>query len=152
MWTQARCASRCRPRTAVRAEAIVPNLDTVYVLFVDDNEDARDIAKMGLEHQGAVVYVAPSAPEAMRMMSTVRPDVIVTDIMMPPMDGYEFLTELKRSPVWRDIPVIAVTGFRAANNELDARAAGFADFLLKPIDPTVMAAAIVRVIGPRADN
>jgi CheY-like chemotaxis protein len=72
--------------------------------------------------------------------------------MMPPMDGYEFLTELKRSPVWRDIPVIAVTGFRAANNELDARAAGFADFLLKPIDPTVMAAAIVRVIGPRADN
>ena len=130
----------------------MPSLDRLYVLFVDDNEDARDIAKIGLEHQGAVVYVAPSAPEAMQMMSTVRPDVIVTDIMMPPMDGYDFLAELKRSDVWRDIPVIAVTGFRDIYRDRNAREAGFADFLLKPIDPTAMAAAIARVIPPRAEN
>jgi CheY-like chemotaxis protein len=118
------------------------------VLFVDDNEDARDISQMGLEHQGAVVHIAPSAPEAILMMSTVRPDVIVTDITMPPMDGYEFVAELKRSPSWRHIPVIAVTGFGDIHAERDVRAAGFADYLLKPIDPTAMAAAIVRVIAP----
>lgn len=128
------------------------NLDRLYVLVVDDNEDARDIAKIGLEHEGAVVYIAPSAPEAMLMMSTVRPDVIVTDITMPPMDGYEFLAELKRSAVWRDIPVIAITGFGDIHKERNVRAAGFADFLLKPIDPRSMAAAIARVIPPRAEN
>jgi len=130
----------------------VANLDRLYVLVVDDNEDARDIAKIGLEHEGAVVYIAPSAPEAMLMMSTVRPDVIVTDITMPPMDGYEFLAELKRSAVWRDIPVIAITGFGDIHKERNVRAAGFADFLLKPIDPRSMAAAIARVIPPRAEN
>lgn len=136
----------------VRAEVPVANLDRLYVLVVDDNEDARDIAKIGLEHEGAVVYIAPSAPEAMLMMSTVRPDVIVTDITMPPMDGYEFLAELKRSAVWRDIPVIAITGFGDIHKERNVRAAGFADFLLKPIDPRSMAAAIARVIPPRAEN
>jgi CheY-like chemotaxis protein len=133
-------------------EVAVPTLDSLYVLFVDDNEDARDIAKMGLEHEGAVVYIASSAPEAMLMMSTVRPDVIVTDMTMPPMDGYEFLAELKRSALWRDIPVIAVTGFGEIHRERNVRAAGFADFLLKPIDPAAMAAAIARVIPPRPDN
>jgi CheY-like chemotaxis protein len=136
----------------VRAEVPVASLDRLYVLVVDDNEDARDIAKIGLEHEGAVVYIAPSAPEAMLMMSTVRPDVIVTDITMPPMDGYEFLAELKRSAVWRDIPVIAITGFGDIHKERNVRAAGFADFLLKPIDPSSMAAAIARVIPPRAEN
>jgi CheY-like chemotaxis protein len=125
-----------------------PDLRGLYILFVDDNEDARDIAKLGLEHQGAVVYVAPSAPEALLMMSTVRPDVIVTDMTMPPMDGYEFLAELKSSPVWRQVPVIAVTGYGDIHGERKVRAAGFADYLLKPIDPPTMAAAIARVIPP----
>jgi CheY-like chemotaxis protein len=125
------------------------DLSGLYILFVDDNQDARDIAKMGLEHQGAVVHVAPSAPEAILMMSTVRPDVIVTDMTMPPMDGYEFVAELKRSAAWRHIPVIAVTGYGEIHGERNVRAAGFADYLLKPIDPPTMAAAIVRVIAPR---
>jgi diguanylate cyclase len=125
---------------------MMPRLDGLYVLFVDDNEDARDIAKIGLEHQGAVVHVAPSAPEAIVMMSTVRPDVIVTDIAMPPLDGYQFLAEVKRSPVWQHIPVIAVTGYGDIHDERTVRTAGFAEYLPKPIDPAAMAAAITRVL------
>jgi diguanylate cyclase len=121
-------------------------LDGLNVLFVDDNEDARDLAKVVLEHQGAVVHVAPSAPEAIAAMSTVQPDVIVTDIMMPRMNGYQFVEELKRTTEWRDIPVIAITGRGRVHSERSARTAGFADFLLKPIDPAAMAAAIARVL------
>ena len=128
------------------------DLTGLYILFVDDNEDARDIAKMGLEYQGAVVHVAPSAPDAILMMSTVRPDVIVTDMTMPPMDGFEFVAELKRSAAWRHIPVIAVTGYGEVHGERNVRAAGFADYLLKPIDPPTMAAAIVRAIAPSSSG
>lgn len=124
----------------------MPSLDHLYVLVVDDNADARDIMKLGLEHEGAMVHVAPNAPEGILMLSTVLPDVIVTDMTMPPMDGYEFLAHLKSSPLWRQIPVIAVTGFGLIHEERNARAAGFADYLLKPVAPPELAAAIVRVI------
>ena len=124
----------------------MPSLDHLYVLVVDDNADARDIMKLGLEHEGAMVHVASNAPEGILMLSTVLPDVIVTDMTMPAMDGYEFLAHLKSSPAWRHIPVIAVTGFGLIHEERNARAAGFADYLLKPVAPTELAAAIVGVI------
>jgi CheY-like chemotaxis protein len=124
----------------------MPSLNGLYVLVVDDHSGARDILKVGLQHQGAIVYVAPSAPEAILMLSTVVPDVIITDLTMPPMDGYEFLAELKNSPVWRHIPIIAMTGFAEIHEERKVRAAGFADYILKPVDPGALAAAIVRVI------
>jgi diguanylate cyclase len=147
-WTEAHRSSN----SAEAAIAIMmPRLDGLYVLFVDDNEDAREIARIGLEHQGAFVHVAPSVPEAFVMMSTVRPDVIITDIAMPPLDGYEFLSELKQSAAWRDIPVIAVTGHGDIHDERTVRTAGFAEYLPKPIDPSAMAAAIARVLPP-AEN
>src|SRR5688572_30370825 len=118
----------------------MPSLDHLYVLVVDDNEDARDILKLGLEHEGADVHAAPSAPEGILMLSTVLPDVIVTDMTMPPMDGYEFLAQLKSSPVWRHIPVIAVTGFGLIHEGRHVRASGFADYFLKPVDLTALAA------------
>jgi CheY-like chemotaxis protein len=127
----------------------MPSLDRVYVLVVDDNADARAVMKLGLEHEGAVVFVAPSAPEAIEMMSTVVPDVIVTDITMPPMDGYELLHELKASPAWRHIPVIAVSGYPETHRGPRVRAAGFADYLLKPVIPARLMAAILRAVGSR---
>jgi CheY-like chemotaxis protein len=117
------------------------------VLFVDDNADAREIVQLGLEHEGAVVGVARNVPDAIDMLATVRPDVIVTDMSMPPMDGFEFLEELKRSPAWRHIPVIAVSGYSSTHPGPRVRDAGFADYLLKPLDPAKLAAAIRRVVA-----
>lgn len=120
----------------------------MYVLVVDDNADARDVMKLGLEHEGAVVFIASSAPEAIAMLSTVVPGVIVTDITMPPMNGYELLHELKTtSPAWRHIPVIAVSGYPETHRGPRVRAAGFADYLRKPVIPARLMAAILRVIA-----
>jgi CheY-like chemotaxis protein len=117
------------------------------VLFVDDNEDARDIAKMGLEYEGAMVDVAASAAEAMVRLSTVQPDVIITDMSMPGISGDEFLAQLKASPASRGIPVIGLSGALG-----DVRTVGFADYLLKPVDPTALAAVILRVLaGPKRE-
>jgi two-component system, chemotaxis family, CheB/CheR fusion protein len=118
----------------------------IYVLFVDDNADARYIIDVSLEHEGAIVEVAASAAEAMVKAGIVQPDIIVTDLTMPGIDGYAFLAKLKESRDLRGIPVIAVTGVAGPDQERIGRTAGFAD-MVKPIDPDAMAAAIVRVIG-----
>jgi CheY-like chemotaxis protein len=121
-------------------------LDGIYILFVDDNEDARDLAKTGLEYDGAVVEVAATAAEAMVKLAIMLPDVIVTDLTMPRIDGYAFLAELKQSPALRGIPVIAVTGVTVRGLHGIGRASGFTEYLVKPIDPDVLTAVIRRVI------
>ena len=124
--------------------AVMPPLDGIHVLFVDDDDDARVIMKLSLELEGASIDVAASAPAALEKLATVTPDVIVTDIAMPPMDGYAFLARLKTSPAWCEIPVIAVTGI----SRVDGEAARFTDYLVKPVDPSAVAAAILRVLAP----
>ena len=124
----------------------MPSLNHIFVLLVDDNAGARTVLTAALEREGAIVYVAPSAPEAILKLSAVLPDVIITDMTMPPMDGYEFLAHLRGSPAWRDTPVIAVTGFAEIHEERHVRAAGFADYFIKPVDPTALVAAVLRVI------
>lgn len=123
----------------------MPSLRHVHVLVVDDNVGSRTILTLGLELEGAIVYVAPSAPEAIVTLSTVLPDVIVTDMTMPPMDGYEFIAHVKRSLAWQHIPLIAVTGFGEIHQERDVRAAGFADYFVKPVDLAALTASIARV-------
>ena len=121
----------------------MPRLDRVHVLFVDDNADTRDIAKICLEFEGAVVDVADSGEAALAKLATVQPDVIVTDMKMPGMSGDAFLAHLKASPALRGIPVIAVSG-----THHDARVGGFAVCLLKPAEPAAIAAAIAQVVAP----
>jgi CheY-like chemotaxis protein len=118
----------------------------VRVLVVDDDDDGRAVMKLSLELDGACVDAAASAPAALDTLATITPDVIVTDIAMPPMDGYAFLARLKGAPAWRDIPVIAVTGI----SRVDGETTGFAEYLVKPVDPAAVTAAILRVL-PSAD-
>jgi CheY-like chemotaxis protein len=124
-----------------------PGVSGVCVLFVDDNEDARVIMKMVLELEGATVETAGSVAEAVARLSTVVPDVIITDLTMHPVDGFGFLEELKNSPAWRAIPVIAYTGVTGL--EEHARAAGFTDVIIKPIEVDALIAVIVRVLEGR---
>jgi CheY-like chemotaxis protein len=119
-------------------------LHGVYVLVVDDNEDARDVMRLGLQYDGAAVDVAATASEAMAKMATRHPDVILTDMKMPHTAGDVFLAQLRASPALRGIPVIAVTGVTD-----DVRPWGFAEYFVKPVDPDELSAAIVRVVSSR---
>ena len=71
----------------------VPSLEAVTVLLVDDDPDTREVAERILKDQGAVVIVASSGAEALSVLEVRRPDVVVSDISMPEMDGYELLRQ-----------------------------------------------------------
>jgi CheY-like chemotaxis protein len=79
------------------------------LLIVDDDDLGRRQIRAALEQQGWRVTEASDGRDALTRLSEARPDVIILDLMMPEMDGFEFLEEMRRKAEWRDIPVVVVT-------------------------------------------
>jgi CheY-like chemotaxis protein len=122
-------------------------LSGVYVLVVDDNWDARELHKTFLEHFGAVVKAVDSAVAAIDSIQTAIPDVIITDLAMPGVDGAWLLKELRKTPRAFATPVVAVTarGNRYDRDEMLRQ--GFADYLTKPISPQRLCAIVAGLAG-----
>jgi CheY-like chemotaxis protein len=78
-------------------------------LLVDDDEIVRRSVRQALEPIGWKVSEAENGELAVEVLATARPDVIILDLMMPKMDGFEFLDELRARPDWQDIPVVIIT-------------------------------------------
>lgn len=100
------------------------------VLVVDDHPDLREVLALILEHHGFRVMTAGDGREAVSQAERRRPDVVLMDLMMPRMDGYEATVALNENGDSR-IPVVAVTASRVDRSELLAR--GFSDLLRKPV-------------------
>jgi two-component system, chemotaxis family, CheB/CheR fusion protein len=104
------------------------------VLIVDDNEDAANSLAMILKlggHETASVY---TAVDALQRAAAFRPDVVLLDIGLPGMDGYEVAQKMRELPGLRDIRLVAVTGYGRSDDRLRARDAGFDDHLTKPVE------------------
>jgi CheY-like chemotaxis protein len=110
-------------------------LARLTILVVDDDMDARELLHTVLEYCGARVVCAESARGALSMLGQQRPDVIVTDLVMPGDDGYALLRALRTREAVRDVPVVALTGFAFAHGANEALAAGFDAYLKKPVEP-----------------
>jgi CheY-like chemotaxis protein len=108
------------------------------VLIVDDNEDAANslalILKLG-GHETASVY---TAADALQRATVFKPDVVLLDIGLPGMDGYEVAQKIRELPGLRDIRLVAVTGYGRSDDRLRARDAGFDDHLTKPVEFAVL--------------
>jgi CheY-like chemotaxis protein len=119
----------------------------VAVMVVEDHDDSRDMLVFALEALGAHVVGVSSAVEALTYMQRVRPDVLVSDLSMPEMDGFELLQHVRASPGLEDLPAIAVTG----HGEMSAKArqSGFQRFFRKPIDTIELCRAIGALTGGR---
>ncbi len=109
-------------------------LSQMAILVVDDSEDTVDMLRQLFEMDGAVVETARSAAEALRMAREKDFDVVLSDISMPGMDGFEFLRRMRGIPNKKDVPVIALTGFARAEDVERAAAEGFLSHVTKPID------------------
>ena len=104
------------------------------VLIVDDDADNREVLELVLAWEGFLISGAASGAEALAMVVAQRPDLILLDVMMPVMTGYEVLAKIKADPATRDIPVMMVTALSDAKAKTLALTAGAEDFLSKPLD------------------
>ena len=109
------------------------------ILIVDDNEQNLKLTKVILTIEGYEVRTAIDAEEALRILESFTPHLILMDVQLPRMDGLELTRQLKADPVRRGIIVIALTASAMKGDEKKAYAAGCDDYLSKPIDIDVLA-------------
>jgi diguanylate cyclase len=121
-----------------------PELRGVKVLVVDDDPDCRDMVKDILHERGAEVALAASADEALDAIAAQRPDVLVSDIAMPDVDGFALVQRVRSLPDERlaTLPALALSAFARERDELHARQVGFDGYVPKPLN----AAALLREI------
>jgi PAS domain S-box-containing protein len=124
--------SRVEPAPATRV-GDESDLHGVRVLVVDDEPDARELAGRVLEEHGAAVVTAASGPEAIDALDAAAPDVLVSDLGMPGMDGYALIRAVRASGC--HVRAVAVTAFARSEDRLRALAAGYEAHLAKPFEP-----------------
>jgi PAS domain S-box-containing protein len=140
---------RVHPASAETSDAVpVPKLDGIRALVVDDEADAVELVRRVLEDQGATVSRARSGEEALRMLESYTPDVVVSDIGMPGMDGYQFMRRLRAAePKERRVPALALTAFARPDDRKHAILAGYQAHLAKPFDMAELAIVIAGLVG-----
>jgi len=118
------------------------------ILVVDDMEDMLQVFKSLLEMNGATVFDASSATQGLEVLGREDVDLLISDISMPEIDGYEFLRRVHALPKYADLPAIAITGMRRDSDISQARSSGFSAHLGKPVSVERLN-AIVRDLLPR---
>lgn len=116
------------------------------ILVVDDTDFNRDLVVQLLEEDYDMV-IAENGEEALTVTEKERPDLILMDLGMPVMDGWEATRRLKANEQLKSIPVIAVTSHAMVGDEIEARKAGCDDYLPKPIDEDLLIKKIKNFIG-----
>ena len=150
---------RAEPTTAFSAPAAVQVAPTerpgarvrrtAHVLVVDDVEENRGVLKRRLEREGHTVICASSGPEALHVVGTDSFDIVLLDVMMPHMDGYETLEQLKNSAATREIPVIMISALDDIASIAKCIERGAEDYLPKPFDPVLLRARISACLEKR---
>jgi CheY-like chemotaxis protein len=124
--------------------AVVPSmpqtLDGVHLLLVEDDMDARDVMKLVMEYQGALVVAVEDAKSALSIMTTIRPDVLVTDINMPEHDGVWLIEQARERGCLGTVPILAVTALDLAPHQIET--SGFSAYLRKPVDPNTLCTTV----------
>ena len=117
------------------------------ILIVDDNEMNRDILSRRLERKGFQVVMAFDGAQCLSMAGSESPDLILMDLSLPVLDGWEATRQLKASPATQQIPVLALTAHAMSGDRERALAAGCDDFDTKPINLDRLLAKIQALLG-----
>lgn len=138
-----------KARTLANIELKPANLRGVKILVVDDERDARELLKRVLEDCGAEIIMAASAEEALDIAQHAQLDLLISDIGMPDMDGYELLKQLRAMTPSREkrIPAIALTAFARSEDRTRALRAGFAMHISKPVEPAELVTTVASIAG-----
>ncbi len=117
------------------------------ILIVEDTEDNRQILRDLLGMAGYTLIEAGDGAEGVAKAAEHRPDLILMDIQMPVMDGYEATRRIKADPALKSIPVVAVTSYALSGDEAKTREAGCDAYIAKPYSPRQMLAKVREILG-----
>ena len=112
------------------------------ILVVEDQEDNRRILRDLLGNAGFELIEAESGEDALSAVMARRPDLILMDIQLPQMDGYEATRRIKSNPEMKEVPVIAVTSYALTGDDAKALAAGCSCYITKPYSPRALLAKV----------
>ena len=133
-------------------ELVTTPLVGLSILVVDDDADTREYLSFLLEQAGATVICTASAYEALQVLVQSTPDILLSDIGMPEMDGYMLMRQVRTMPSNRggQIPAIALTAYAGEMNQQQAIAAGFQQHISKPVEPEYLIQSITSLSSPKA--
>ena len=144
------------PSTIARASLDHSSSAGQRLLLVEDNEDNRTIYATVLRYLGYQVIEAVDGLQAVALARSEQPDLILMDISIPGMDGWEATRVLRQDPATREIPIIALTAHALPDDRKRATEVGFTSYLAKPIEPNAVVAEVRRLLGgsdgPRAKS
>jgi two-component system cell cycle response regulator DivK len=121
-------------------------MDTATILYIEDNIDNRTLVRRVLQIEGYRVMEAESGFKAFEILRSEIPDLVLMDINLPDMDGYEITTRLKQMPSLARVPVIAMTANVMKGDREKTLAAGCDGYISKPIDIDTLAGQIARFL------
>ena len=119
------------------------------MLVADDNGDTRRVVRWMLEQKGYAVIEAADGQQAVAAAVSHRPDLILMDLVMPVLDGFDAVTRLREHPELRDVPVVAMTARDVAASRDMAEDVGFDQYLSKPLDFLRLNVVIEKLLGGR---
>jgi CheY-like chemotaxis protein len=122
------------------------------VLVVDDSEVVRELIAVNLELEGLEVVRCADGAEALELVADRRPDAITLDVMMPRLDGFSTLTQLRNDPATADIPVVIVTGRASTADLARGELLGVEAYLTKPFEPSELVATVLRLVAERREG
>jgi PAS domain S-box-containing protein len=131
-----------------RSGAAQASLTGVNILLVDDEPDTLTLFRKALEDAGAQVRAVASGVDALREVESWRPDLLVTDLGLPGMDGYELFRALSATRTGRTLPAVAVSAYARPDDRTRALAAGFIAHVAKPIDPLSLVRTLTTTLSP----
>lgn len=118
------------------------------ILVIEDDDASRQLVTYLLEAAGHRVLAAENGAVGLRIALAESPDIILCDLQMPVMNGYEVARSLRTSMIWRVVPLVAVTAFSMPGDREKALDVGFNDHLSKPITPETFVQQVEAFLGP----
>jgi len=116
------------------------------ILAVDDEPNIVRLIQVNLERMGYQVETANNGVQALEKIRASRPDLVVSDVMMPEMDGFELLSTIRRDPALEDLPVIMLTAKAQDKNVMEGYQRGADMYLTKPFNPMELIAFVKRIL------
>ena len=145
----AQAAAGSSPRAARN-----PALDKVFgalIMMVDDEPLTLEVTQIQLEEAGFSRFISTSnAIDALAMITERRPDILLLDLMMPGMSGFDILARMEASKILKEVPTIVVTSATDGATRLKALELGVSEFLIKPVDPIELALRVSNTLAAKA--